>query len=87
MHSPSRRRFLKTTLATAATVTLSGTKSSGQVVTISAVTCLALGLAVTTDISSEIDRALLQSLPFHAPAELVTHDEKGEFPPVCQQDP
>ena len=41
-------------------------------ITISAVTCLALGLAVTTDISSAIDRALLQPLPFEEPERLVT---------------
>jgi predicted permease len=41
-------------------------------VTISSITCLALGLAVTTDVSSAIDRALLRALPFSAPAELVT---------------
>ncbi|MEP7346465.1 MAG: ABC transporter permease, partial [Gemmatimonadaceae bacterium] len=54
-------------------------------VTISAVTCLALGLAVTTDVSSAIDRALLRALPFRAPEALVTvyrttpHFKDGPF--------
>ncbi|MGE0351778.1 MAG: ABC transporter permease [Gemmatimonadales bacterium] len=41
-------------------------------VTISAVLCLGLGLGVTTAISSAIDRALLQPLPFRQAERLVT---------------
>ena len=41
-------------------------------VTLSAILCLALGLGVTTAVSSAIDRALLQSLPYRDPATLVT---------------
>ncbi|HEY4216061.1 MAG TPA: ABC transporter permease [Gemmatimonadaceae bacterium] len=40
-------------------------------VTISAIICLALGIGATTAISSAIDRALLQSLPFRDPDGLV----------------
>src|SRR6185312_6100563 len=40
-------------------------------VALSAVLCLALGIGATTAISSAIDRALLQSLPFRAPDRLV----------------
>lgn len=53
--------------------------------TISAVTCLALGLGVTTDISSAVDRVLLQRLQYEAPEELVTiyretpHFDTGPF--------
>ena len=41
-------------------------------VTVSAVLCIALGLGATAAISSAIDRALLQPLPFRAPERLVT---------------
>jgi len=41
-------------------------------VSISAILCLALGLGVTTAISSAIDRALLEPLPFRDPGRLVT---------------
>ncbi|HEX3927450.1 MAG TPA: ABC transporter permease [Gemmatimonadales bacterium] len=37
-----------------------------------AITCLALGLGITTAVSSAIDRAMLQPLPFRDPASLVT---------------
>ena len=40
-------------------------------VALSAILCLALGIGATTAISSAIDRALLQSLPFRAPDRLV----------------
>ncbi|MFI5228969.1 MAG: ABC transporter permease, partial [Gemmatimonadales bacterium] len=40
-------------------------------VAVSAVICLALGIGATTAISSAVDRALLQSLPFRAPDRLV----------------
>ena len=41
-------------------------------ISLSAILCLGLGLGVTTAISSAIDRALLQTPPFHDPGQLVT---------------
>ena len=41
-------------------------------ITVSAILCLALGIGATTAISSAIDRALLQPLPFREPERLVT---------------
>jgi putative ABC transport system permease protein len=41
-------------------------------VTVAAVLCLGLGIGATTAISSAIDRALLQPLPFREPGQLVT---------------
>jgi putative ABC transport system permease protein len=41
-------------------------------VTLSGILCLALGLGVTTAVSSAIDRALLQTLPYRNPGTLVT---------------
>jgi putative ABC transport system permease protein len=40
-------------------------------ITVSGILCLALGLAVTTDVSSAVDRALLQPLPFRDPGQLL----------------
>ncbi|HVT37673.1 MAG TPA: ABC transporter permease [Gemmatimonadaceae bacterium] len=40
-------------------------------ISLSAVICLALGIGATTAISSAINRALVQSLPFRAPEQLV----------------
>jgi putative ABC transport system permease protein len=40
-------------------------------VSVSAILCLALGIGATTAISSAINRALLQSLPFKDPDRLV----------------
>jgi putative ABC transport system permease protein len=40
--------------------------------TLSGVLCLTLGIGVTAAISSAIDRALLQPLPFQDPGRLVT---------------
>jgi predicted permease len=41
-------------------------------VSLSAILCLALGLGVTSAVSSAIERALLQPLPFRDPGQLVT---------------
>ena len=41
-------------------------------IALSAVACIALGLGSTAAISSAVDRALVQRLPFHDPARIVT---------------
>ena len=54
-------------------------------IALSAVTCIALGLGSTAAISSAVDRALVQRLPFQDPARLVTvyrttpHFDTGPF--------
>ena len=56
-------------------------------IALSAVTCIALGLGSTAAISSAVDRALVQRLPFQDPARLVTvyrttpHFDTGPFAP------
>ena len=57
------------------------------VIALSAVVCIALGLGSTAAISSAVDRALVQRLPFQDPSRLVTvyrttpHFETGPFAP------
>ena len=41
-------------------------------IALSAVACIALGLGSTAAISSAVDRALVQRLPFEAPERIVT---------------
>jgi predicted permease len=57
-------------------------------ITLSAVVCIALGLGSTAAISSAVDRALVQRLPFRAPERIVTvyrttpHFDTGPFSPL-----
>jgi hypothetical protein len=57
-------------------------------IALSAVACIALGLGSTAAISSAVDRALLQRLPFRAPERIVTvyrttpHFDTGPFSPL-----
>ncbi|HKU62065.1 MAG TPA: ABC transporter permease [Gemmatimonadales bacterium] len=58
------------------------------VIALSAVACIALGLGSTAAISSAVDRALVQRLPFKAPERIVTvyrstpHFDNGPFSPL-----
>jgi predicted permease len=58
------------------------------VIALSAVVCIALGLGSTAAISSAVDRALVQRLPFRAPERIVTvyrttpHFDTGPFSPL-----
>jgi len=57
-------------------------------IALSAVACIALGLGSTAAISSAVDRALVQRLPFRAPERIVTvyrttpHFDTGPFSPL-----
>src|SRR5262245_26108669 len=57
-------------------------------IALSAVACIALGLGSTAAISSAVDRALVQRLPFEAPERIVTvyrttpHFDTGPFSPL-----
>jgi putative ABC transport system permease protein len=57
-------------------------------IALSAVVCIALGLGSTAAISSAVDRALVQRLPFRAPERIVTvyrttpHFDTGPFSPL-----
>ena len=57
-------------------------------IALSAVVCIALGLGSTAAISSAVDRALVQLLPFRAPERIVTvyrttpHFDTGPFSPL-----
>jgi putative ABC transport system permease protein len=58
------------------------------IIALSAVACIALGLGSTAAISSAVDRALVQRLPFRAPERIVTvyrttpHFDTGPFSPL-----
>ena len=58
------------------------------IIALSAVACIALGLGSTAAISSAVDRALVQRLPFRAPGRIVTvyrttpHFDTGPFSPL-----
>jgi predicted permease len=57
-------------------------------IALSAIVCIALGLGSTAAISSAVDRALVQRLPFRAPERIVTvyrstpHFDTGPFSPL-----
>jgi putative ABC transport system permease protein len=57
-------------------------------IALSAVACIALGLGSTAAISSAVDRALVQRLPFRAPEQIITvyrttsHFDAGPFSPL-----
>ena len=58
------------------------------IIALSAVACIALGLGSTAAISSAVDRALVQRLPFRVPERIVTvyrttpHFDTGPFSPL-----
>ena len=58
------------------------------IIALSAVACIALGLGSTAAISSAVDRALVQRLPFRAPERIVTvyrttpNFDTGPFSPL-----
>lgn len=65
---------------------------SAPVVTLSAVLCLGLGIAVATDVASAVDRALVQTMPVRDPDRLVLvyrttpHFVTGPFSPGVYSD-